>query len=322
MKSAIAIWMVFAVAAVVHGQQTPPIPDHVLKQLESMVGTWQIEGTLEGVPAEGTWRARWSPGKHCLMRESHLAAGLLGTGIGVIGWDPVTERITEQVFFNTGEAALLRWSILPSGDWEGVIAAHRRGRKIESTAQMIKKGLDEVVYIETLSTGEKIELTLRKIPGSEGGAEKIVVPPEAVAEMQYRVGQWTSVGFIDDDKQEGPAFEIARWVPGEYCVQIESSWVNDGVKVQATAVVGWDAEAKQLVEHWYISDGAYATFRYVADEEKKGWVGTFKWIFGDGKSCEGESVVVKKSQDEWEWTARFEEDGKQRKWGTVNHRVK
>jgi hypothetical protein len=75
-------------------------------------------------------------------------------------------------------------------------------------------------------------------------------------------------------------------------------------------------------EHWYISDGGYATFRYDLGKKKDAWVGTFKVVSGDGSKVEGTSVVDKKSNDEWECNTVGAVDGKTEKWRSIVRRVK
>lgn len=148
------------------------------------------------------------------------------------------------------------------------------------------------------------------------------VPQKALDELAYRVGEWTSTGFSDGVEQPKPGHEVTKWEPGKYCIQIRGSFVENGVEIHASGLVGWDAEKKQLIEHWYASDGSYATFRYALDKKKDSWVGTFAWIYSDGTKLEGPSVVEKKSPDEWEWNAFYERDGEKHTWRTINRKAK
>jgi hypothetical protein len=153
-------------------------------------------------------------------------------------------------------------------------------------------------------------------------AESGGVPKEAMAEMQYRVGKWQSTAWIDGIQQAQPSSEITKWVEGKYCIQIASSYVDKGKDIDQTALVGWDADKKQLVEHWYDSNGGYASYRYFLGKKKDSWVGSFTEIYADGKKLEGESIVDKKGPDEWEWNASYMDAGKKHTWRTINRRVK
>jgi hypothetical protein len=148
------------------------------------------------------------------------------------------------------------------------------------------------------------------------------LPKDAETEMEFRVGKWESIGFIDGVEQSKPGSEVTRWVPGKYCIQITGSFVEDGTEITASGLVGWDADKKQLVEHWYSSDGGYSSFRYFLGKRKDSWVGTFTWVYPDGRKLEGESVVQKKGKNKWDWKASYLEDGKKHTWRTINRRVK
>jgi len=153
-------------------------------------------------------------------------------------------------------------------------------------------------------------------------AESSGIPKEAIAEMQYRVGKWQATAWIDGVQQAKPSSETTKWVEGKYCIQITSSYVDKGKDIDETALVGWDADKKQLVENWYDSNGGYASYRYFLGKKKDSWVGSFTAIYADGKKLEGESIVEKKGPDEWEWNATYMDAGKTHTWRTINRRVK
>ena len=152
-------------------------------------------------------------------------------------------------------------------------------------------------------------------------AEDTDVPKKALRELEYRVGKWEGEGFTNGVKQPNPARETTRWCPGKRSIRIAGVFEEDGVKIQASGIVGWNAEKQQLVEHWYTSDGGYATFLYSLDKEKDAWVGTFKWVYADGKIHAGPSRVDKKGKDLWEWKASCMDDGKKLTWRSINKRV-
>ena len=121
--------------------------------------------------------------------------------------------------------------------------------------------------------------------------------------MRYRVGQWKSTGWIDGVEQPNPGHEVTVWDAQKCCIKSTNSFDENGVTIHGTGLIGWDAETKQLVEHWYGSDGSVATFWYFLEKQKDAWVGTCKMVYADGRVLEGESIVEKKGADEWEWTA-------------------
>jgi hypothetical protein len=153
-------------------------------------------------------------------------------------------------------------------------------------------------------------------------AEPTNIPDLALKAMLYRVGTWESTGYTDGVEQAKPGKETTRWTPGEYAIVCVGHFDDEGKEVHATGLIGWDPERQQLVEHWYASDGSKAAFYYSLDGEKRAGIGTFKWIYADGRVVEGKSVVQIKTDDEWEWNASYTQDGKERTWRTVNRRVK
>ena len=155
----------------------------------------------------------------------------------------------------------------------------------------------------------------------------VAVEPEDIPElarnaMQYRTGQWESIGYIDGVEQAKPGKETTKWTPGQYAISVVGYFYEEGKEVHATGLIGWDPEVKQLVEHWYASDGSKSTFSYTLDADKKAGIGTFQWVYADGRKYEGKSVVQIITDDEWEWNASYVENGKEHTWRSINRRVK
>ncbi len=152
-------------------------------------------------------------------------------------------------------------------------------------------------------------------------AEKPGIPQKALDELGYRVGKWQSEFFVDGVKQGEGLPETTTWTPDKYCIIMHTVVHEKDVTFPATGITGWNAETKQIVEHWYGADGSYATFRYSLDLKKDSWVGTAKWVSPDGRIEEGKSVVEKKSHDEWEWNGSFARNGTPHTYRTINRRV-
>ena len=82
-------------------EEEAQVPKDILKELRCLVGTWHTEARTGKEKSEGTWSARWAPGKHCLIAQSTQSrSGETGKRVacGVIGWDPATSRITHHDF--------------------------------------------------------------------------------------------------------------------------------------------------------------------------------------------------------------------------------
>jgi hypothetical protein len=303
MKSTVLFLVVFLTAGVGWSQERR-VPDEILRELNYMVGTWKAEGKVGEIAVQGKWSTRWAPGKHCLMRESSVdIEGVMVTGIGVIGWDPAAERITEQVFFDNNDAALLKWKVLPSGEWEGTLTATQLGQPIERTVKLIKKGSGEMVYLEAASENEESRIILRKVTNGEPRAEtvdaprpiiaadKTEVPRDAIAEMAFLVGDWEVQGTFNGELLPNGTYS-ATWAPGNYSLLLRSSWGTDAV-----GIGGWSPSRKQYVEYWYISDGSTRTFRYSLDKDKNVWAGTWTEVDSQGREGAGGISLHKKDRE-------------------------
>ena len=160
--------LLLAASMVVGQAEGNAIPPDISKELDSLTGTWEVTGTFKGNKIEGTWSARWAPGKHCLMRRSSLSGTPRAKdrviGIGVIGWDGATETITEQVFNDDNTSALVRWKVLPSGDWEGEVSGFREGQKFVANVKMKKSVAEEITYEEIAADGTGGDVLLRRTP--------------------------------------------------------------------------------------------------------------------------------------------------------------
>jgi hypothetical protein len=151
--------------------------------------------------------------------------------------------------------------------------------------------------------------------------ESATIPKEALRALRFFVGNWESETF-ENGKKIGRDADKRRWAPGKHCLIMTSSGEERGAKVVASGLCGWDAKAKQLVEHWYGAQGLYAEIRYpLAGMKKDVWEGTFSVVFGEGKAFDGE-CELEKTEDGFVWTARWEQEGKELVRKSVARRVR
>jgi hypothetical protein len=85
--------------------QTVPTPDPALSQLDRFVGTWNMEGRLEGqsgATIHGRTTYEWLPGGFFL--QQHMTMDFAGfveiDSTEIIGYDPETGTFPSQVFSN------------------------------------------------------------------------------------------------------------------------------------------------------------------------------------------------------------------------------
>jgi hypothetical protein len=136
------------------------------------------------------------------------------------------------------------------------------------------------------------------------------VPDRVLKQLEFMAGTWDEE-TVSDDGPEKTLKSVRRWAPGKHCLIVEWKGIFEGVTVHATGVTGWDGEAKELVEHWFMSDGMY--FRTVYPVEQitdKQWTGTTSWIGPDGKRITAACKLMKDGNNKFFWSAEWDVDGK------------
>jgi hypothetical protein len=135
------------------------------------------------------------------------------------------------------------------------------------------------------------------------------VPEKVLRELEFMVGNWRTV-MTEDGERVGVATHQRRWSPNRKTLIM--TWKDNyrGESTSATAVSGWNAKEKAVVEHWYGSDGTYGSITYPLDRmTENSWEGTSQWVLGDGEVTGGKCRLVK-GDDQWVFTADRTIDGK------------
>lgn len=307
------------------------LPPNIAKELGFFVGDWAMDGTVAGKALTGRWSGKWAPEKQCILIRSELTLdGQQACSNGVSSWDAGKGEIVTVQFFSNGVMEEIRYKLASPGVLKGTYSVSAGGEPIKADCEVRTKRPNEWTFssaVNIFDRSKEGKFTLRCVrltakPTKGAATEPKDIPKEAMDAMKYRVGAWQAVVFLDGVKQPKPASEITKWAPGDYCIQHTVSLVSEGADINASGTTGWNANTKQLVEHWYASDGSYATFRYFLGKKKDAWVGTCSWVYSDGRKRDGDSVIVKNSQNEWEWTATYSEQGKTHTTRTINRRVK
>jgi hypothetical protein len=123
------------------------------------------------------------------------------------------------------------------------------------------------------------------------------------------VGNWRTV-MTEDGVEVGIATHQRRWSPDKNALIM--TWKDNlkGGAHSSTAVSGWNAKEKAIVEHWYGSDGSYGVITYPLEKmTQKSWEGTHRWVMPDGKVTSGE-CRLEKGNSQWVFTADWEVEGK------------
>lgn len=126
------------------------------------------------------------------------------------------------------------------------------------------------------------------------GPEQIQLPDEVTAELNYLVGTWDVKGRAGDMRYEGT--QTTKWAPGKHCLVTNWQGTVGEIPVNGTAIVGWDALEKQILDVGFISNVGHRTMRW-SIETPKVWEGTMSAnSFGD--KVQTAIRLEKKSADE------------------------
>lgn len=126
------------------GQAEVKVPEKILAQMEFLVGEWEVEGDHGGKAFKGTYSAKWSPNKHCLILTIHDHRGI-SSGIG--GWDPSDNTYLEMWYVPDGTQIELRSNGMKATGWDGTaLLTDASGKKLKGTIRTSKNGNDEFTF--------------------------------------------------------------------------------------------------------------------------------------------------------------------------------
>lgn len=134
------------------------------------------------------------------------------------------------------------------------------------------------------------------------GAEPDTVPRAVLDELRFMVGNWQEF-----PEGAGAAERVLvhkrEWLPGKHGLLVTWSGIFDGVKVDASGIVGYDSTTNCVTEHWYLTDGTYMETRYPVEKlTGSAWEGTTSWV-EHGKKSTGTCRLQKEGEDQFVWTA-------------------
>ncbi len=158
------------VSSVAIAERPATIPDNIVKELSSLVGTWEVEGKIGDVTQTGHFTCRWAKGedgkKCCVVgRFCYDTDGKIRSGVTLIGWNAVKECIEDRGFDGNGGNARLLWTVESPTKWLGDVSIVADGKEVKQKAVLIKKGSKEIVCEGELETGETSRFVFRKVEG-------------------------------------------------------------------------------------------------------------------------------------------------------------
>jgi hypothetical protein len=172
------------------------------------------------------------------------------------------------------------------------------------------------VYI-ALSTAAVLSITVAVVPAADSPA----IPSKAIAALEFFVGSWEGSGSETGEKIEGDR-DVRSWAPGRHCITMKAASIEGGKRVQYSGLCGWDGKGKQLVEHWFTSEGLYVAIRYpLARMTDDIWDGTVTVTYAKGNAYDG-TCRLQKTDEGFNWRCIWEEDGKEMVRESVARRVK
>lgn len=287
-----------------------------LKPIEWTIGQWKMAGQWEdGVEFIGEERSEWILNKN-FMRSIGWYRGYDGKRVDyqiVTGWDPQNEKFVSRFSTSIGGTAKRVETYDPErkrvkGTEHGVDAD---GQTYSFDVEMQFVSDDEFTWKGTNFQGPVelpvLEFTFTRIkPAEAAGA----IPPKALQALQYLVGKWETETYVNGEKV-GAGVDRRRWLPGGHAISIVTVGREADAPLRGSAIAGWDAKENQVVEYWYLDSGLSGAIRYpLSGIQEKTWTGNLTVTPPNGQQIDG-TCVLEKTDTGFEWTATWQQDGKQ-----------
>ena len=166
----IAVLAILVAADIARAQQQVDIPAEAAGVLQYLEGTWTFTGSIGDEKLSGTFTARWARGRYALITEDSTKAGAATDSIlsaGVIGWDPVQEKVTHFGFASDNNVYVNRWDVTAPGEWVGKLTGTREGKEFSDTFKITKdstKESDRFVITSKDAQGKEAEFVYNKLP--------------------------------------------------------------------------------------------------------------------------------------------------------------
>ena len=172
MKRVTIVFVGMAVALlgnVTFAQEASGIPDEIIKELDSLAGTWVVEGKVGEQIQTGGFTCRWMRNREdkrkvCLMGQfSYETGGSARSGVTLIGWNAAKNCIEDRGFDANGGCAVLYWTVKSPKEYQGEVIMVQNGREVRSKAVLVKKGPSEIVIESESEAGELSRFVFRKV---------------------------------------------------------------------------------------------------------------------------------------------------------------
>ena len=166
----IAVLAIFAVCLpqTALAQEASGIPDEIVKELDSLVGTWEVEGKIGDKQQTGGFTLRWArteeKEKICLSGIFvYVVNGKESRGVTLIGWNAGKKCIEDRGFDANGGNAVLYWKVESPQRWKGEIVGFADGEKVTAKADLIRKSNTEWGFEAEYDNGDIERSVFRKV---------------------------------------------------------------------------------------------------------------------------------------------------------------
>lgn len=144
------------------------IPDEIIRELDSLVGKWEIVGKIGGKEQTGTYTCWWGQTedkkKACLVgRFAYKSGTSTRNGMNLIGWNVTKKCIEDRGFDANGGNATLYWTVKSPTEYQGEFAMVENGREVKSKGTLVKKGPSEIVMESVSDTGDVARFVFTKV---------------------------------------------------------------------------------------------------------------------------------------------------------------
>lgn len=294
-------------------------PEAVRAWLKANVGKWEIVGGVQ--PGEVAKHVSELTAGGTVL----LTRGTTGDGVPFVStdaWEADKEKLVTTIYLANG-AYLRREQDVEKRAISGTVEALDGDGKPFSgrlTAKLTGRGVIESVYEGSLA-GKQVVLKWKATRMPTEGGQPADMPEKAREALGYFVGQWEADTYENGEKI-GQCTIRWRWSRGKYCLAVDWAGVQNGAESLGTAVSGWDANAKAVVEHWYYNEGLSVSVCYPLERMKpEVWEGTASVTTPDGRNVATQCRLTK-TQGGYEYTSRAEIDGKKMEYKVVARRMK
>ena len=149
-------------------QEASGIPDEIVQQLDSLVGTWEVEGKIGDKKQSGEFTLRWArtedKKKICLSgRFLFVVDGEETRGVTLIGWNAAKQCIEDRGFDADGGNGVLYWKIDSPTLWKGESVDVSDGKTKTGKVYLVRKSDSEFVFEAEYENGDVARSVLRKV---------------------------------------------------------------------------------------------------------------------------------------------------------------